>query len=48
VHFDVVEVSGTNQYKVSPAEFVSTVVPLIVVVDSAPPLPVVLLRSPGP
>jgi hypothetical protein len=37
VHFDVVEVSGTNQYKVSPAEFVSTAVPPMVVVDNAPP-----------
>jgi hypothetical protein len=36
VHFDVVEVSGTNQYKVRPAESVSTAVPLIAVVDSAP------------
>jgi hypothetical protein len=37
VHFDVVEVSGTNQYKVSPAEFVSTTFPLMVFVASGPP-----------
>jgi len=37
VHFDVVGVSGTNQYKTNPAEFVSTAVPLIVFVVSAPP-----------
>ena len=37
VHLDVVEVSGTNQYKVKPAELVSTVVPLIVVLLSMLP-----------
>jgi hypothetical protein len=37
VHFDVVEVSGTNQYKVNPAEFVTTDVPLIVFAASAAP-----------
>jgi hypothetical protein len=34
---DVVEVSGTNQYKVSPAELVTTSVPLIVLLASAVP-----------
>jgi len=37
VHFDVVEVSGTNQYKVSPLAFVSTTFPLMVLVDSTVP-----------
>jgi hypothetical protein len=37
VHLDVVEVSGANQYKVNPAELVSTWVPLIVVVFNAVP-----------
>jgi hypothetical protein len=37
VHLEVVEVSGANQYKVRPAEFVSTFLPPMVVVDSAPP-----------
>jgi hypothetical protein len=37
VHLDVVEVSGPNQYTVKPAEFVSTCVPLIVVLTSADP-----------
>jgi hypothetical protein len=36
VHFDIVEVSGANQYKVNPAEFVSTVLPPMVFVDSGP------------
>jgi hypothetical protein len=34
---DVVEVSGTNQYKVKPAELVRTFVPLIVVLISVLP-----------
>jgi hypothetical protein len=37
VHLDVVEVSGANQYKVKPAELVSTWVPPIVVVFNAVP-----------
>jgi hypothetical protein len=37
VHLDVVEVSGTNQYKVKPAELVSTFVPLIVVLINVLP-----------
>src|ERR1700733_4704514 len=37
VHFEVVEVSGTNQYKVSPLAFVSTTFPLMVLVDSTVP-----------
>ena len=37
VHLDVVEVSGTNQYKVKPAELVSTCVPLNVVLFSVVP-----------
>ncbi|HEY1625652.1 MAG TPA: hypothetical protein VGG16_17815 [Streptosporangiaceae bacterium] len=36
MHFDIVEVSGANQYKVNPAEFVSTVFPPMVFVDSGP------------
>jgi hypothetical protein len=32
LQFDLVEVSGTNQYKVKPLELVSTVVPPMVVV----------------
>lgn len=45
VHFDIVLVSGTNQYRVKPLELVSTVAPPILVVFSAlpddddPPLP---------
>jgi hypothetical protein len=37
VHLDVVGVSGTNQYKVKPAELVSTLAPLIVVLVSVLP-----------
>jgi hypothetical protein len=37
VHLDAVEVSGTNQYKVKPAELASTAVPLIVVLISVVP-----------
>jgi hypothetical protein len=37
VHFDVVEVSGANQYKVKPLALVRTVAPPIVVVFSADP-----------
>jgi hypothetical protein len=35
VHFDVVEVSGANQYRVKPWALVSTAAPPIVVVFSA-------------
>src|SRR5580700_9725969 len=38
VHLDVVEVSGTNQYSVRPAELVTTAVPLMVVMSSVVPL----------
>ena len=38
LHFDVVEVSGANQYRVKPWALVSTVTPPIVVVFSALPL----------
>src|SRR5580658_4671292 len=38
VHFEVVEVSGTNQYSVLPLALVSTAVPLMVVVPTALPL----------
>jgi hypothetical protein len=38
VHLDVVEVSGTNQYNVLPLALVTTAVPLMVVMLSAPPL----------
>src|SRR6516162_5022484 len=37
LHFDVVAVSGANQYRVKPWALVSTAVPLIVVVFSALP-----------
>ena len=37
VHFDVVGVSGANQYKVNPLALVRTVAPPIVVVFSADP-----------
>jgi hypothetical protein len=35
LHFEVVDVSGTNQYKVKPLELVTTFVPLIVAVIRA-------------
>ena len=35
MHFEVVDVSGTNQYKVKPLELVTTFVPLIVAVIRA-------------
>ena len=38
MHLDVVEVSGTNQYNVLPLALVTTAVPLMVVMLSAPPL----------
>jgi hypothetical protein len=38
VHFEAVEVSGANQYNVMPLESVTTAVPLIVVIFSAPAL----------
>jgi hypothetical protein len=37
LHFDVVLVSGANQYKVKPLAFVSTVTPPIVLVSSVLP-----------
>src|SRR5262249_62242970 len=37
LQFDLVEVSGTNQYKVKPLELVSTVAPPIFMVPSADP-----------
>jgi hypothetical protein len=37
VHFEVVEVSGANQYKVRPLAFVSTTFPLMVLMDSTVP-----------
>jgi hypothetical protein len=37
LQFEVVEVSGANQYKVNPLALVSTVAPLMVVVFSADP-----------
>jgi hypothetical protein len=37
LHFEAVEVSGANQYKVNPLALVSTVAPLMVVVFSADP-----------
>ena len=42
VHLDVVEVSGTNQYNVLPLALVTTAVPLMVVMLSAPPLALAL------
>jgi hypothetical protein len=36
LHFDVVEVSGTNQYRVKPLALVRTVAPPILAVFSAP------------
>src|SRR5271165_142872 len=41
-HLDVVEVSGTNQYNVLPLALVTTAVPLMVVMLSAPPLALAL------
>src|ERR1700754_3801261 len=39
VHFDVVDVSGANEYKVKPLALVTTLTPLIVAVFSAVPEP---------
>jgi hypothetical protein len=38
LHFEAVEVSGTNQYSVMPLALVSTEVPLMVVLPTVPPL----------
>jgi hypothetical protein len=37
LHFEVVEVSGTNQYRVNPLALVSRVAPLTFMVPRAPP-----------
>jgi hypothetical protein len=38
LHFEVVEVSGTNQYRVNPLALVSRVAPLTFMVPRAPPV----------
>jgi hypothetical protein len=47
VHFEVVDVSGANQYSVNPAALVTTVVPPIVVVFSADPVAAADVAAPA-